>query len=478
MPPIAAMIANSYIVRGVRCGMAFDADRLELVPTKLTSARATTAQEFFWTMALDDPDPSAYHMSVAHILQGTDQDVLDRDALRRSLVALVGANGVYRTALREIDGELRQVVLPPDAAPPFELEMVDRAPLPETEWSAEIARTVAELVARGFDFERGKVIWACLTELAPQRHALVIVFHHAVLDHGSSLVFFHRLWELYAAVRRGEPLPDQASLQVVDVADAIARWVKTPTGQAQAAYWKARLGTAPPTMLPLDLPREAVDARRARVRRGIVADLQHPAELVTLDHEVREAVTRVARKYRVSIYGVYLAGLYWLLHQETGQTDLCIESTMDMRLPHPDFAKVLGPLTSWTVLRVDVSGCNSFGEAVPRAGQAVAEAKQNGVIDDYYRVVPHTVRRVVFNYVPTRWLGQPLPGEKEGLVLQRVGLPFPRWKRPWDLHLTIIDAEHACLIWTGNENLFQKATVSALLQKYLHVLETGTRQCL
>ena len=456
--------------------MAADDDRLALVPTKLSSARATTAQEFFWTMALDDPDPTAYHMSIAHLITGTDQHVLDREALRNSLTDLIAANGIYRTALRDIEGELRQLVLPLDKAPPFELEMVERH-LPESEWDAEVSRTVAELVGRGLDLEAGRVIWARLTELAPRCHALVITFHHAVLDHGSSLLFFHRLWELYSATRRGESRTD-ASLQHVDVADALARWGRTPAGSAQTAYWSARLSDAPPTQLPLDLPRDAVDARRAATRRGVVADLQHPAELVTLDHDVREAVTRVARKYRVSIYGVYLAGLYWLLHQETGQTDLCVESTMDMRLAHADFAKVLGPLTSWTVLRVDVAGCAAFGDVVPRAGQAVAETKQNGLIQDYYRVVPHTVRRVVFNYVPTRWLGQPLPGENDGLVIKRVGLPFPRWKRPWDLHLTLIDSQDARLVWTGNEKLFQKATVLALLRKYLRILETGTRQCL
>lgn len=457
--------------------MAAEDDRLELVPTQLSSARATTAQEFFWTMAKDDPDPTAYHMTIAHLLKGSDTQALDRDALRTSLTALVAANGIYRTALRDVEGELRQLVLPLDKAPPFELELIERH-LPETEWNAEVSRTVAELVGRGFDLEAGRVIWARLTELAPQCHALVIAFHHAAIDHGSSLLFFHRLWELYNAARRGEDVSAPAALQHVDVADALARWWRTETGSAQTAYWNARLADAPPTRVPLDLPREAADARRAATRRGLVADLQHPAELVTLDHEVREAVTRVARKYRVSIYGVYLAGLYWLLHQETGDTDLCVESTMDMRLVHADFAKVLGPLTSWTVLRVDVAGCTSFGDVVPRAGQAVAETKQNGLIQDYYRVVPHTVRRVVFNYVPTRWLGQPLPGENDGLVIERVGLPFPRWKRPWDLHLTLIDSQDARLVWTGNEKLFQKATVLGLLSKYLGILETGTRQCL
>jgi LytS/YehU family sensor histidine kinase len=46
---------------------------------------------------------------------------------------------------------------------------------------------------------------------------------------------------------------------------------------------------------------------------------------------------------------------------------------------------------------------------------------------------------------------------------------MPRWKRPWDLHLTVLDGDDADLLWTGNEKLFRKETVVALLQRYLQI---------
>lgn len=450
-----------------------DADRPELIATNASSAQVTTPQEFFWTLGQDDPDPTAYYTPIAYIIDGSDSDALDKDALQRSMTTLVAAHGAYRTAIREVEGQLRQVVVPPEEAPPFQLEIVDGPVVPESEWKAHVAQIVAELVGRGFDLARGRVLWARLVELAPHRHALVTVFHHIAVDHGSFNLFFRRLWELYGAARKGESPSEQPEFQYIDVAAALARWALTPNGQAQAAAWRERLRDAPPVQLPIDLPREAADARRASARRGIVADPMYQAETCVLAGDVREAVTRAARRHRVSIFGVYLSGLYWLLHQETGQTDLCVESTVDMRAQNPAFAKVHGPLTGWTVLRADVSACKTFDDVIPVAGQAVAEVKKNGLIHDYYGVVPHTSRRVVLNYVFGRWAQTPAK-QNEGLQMHRVGLPFPKWKRPWDLHLTLTDGFTANIAWTGNEKLFRKDTVHALLQRYLKILEIGT----
>lgn len=427
-------------------------------------------------MALDDPDPSAYHMTVAHLIKGTDTETLDTGALERSVTTLIAAHSTYRTAIREVDGELRQVILSPEEAP-FELQMDvthDRAPVPDSEALAVVNQITAELVARGFDLASGRTVWARLTKLAPQRHALVIVFHHIVMDFGSSHLFYRRLWELYAAARNGESISETAEFQFVDVADALARWALTPAGKAQAAAWRERVRDVPPVQVPVDLPRESTDSRRTAARAGIVADPMYPPERIVLSEDVREGITRLARKHRVSIMAVYLSGLYWLLHQATGQTDLCVESTIDMRTQNAAFGTVHGPLTSWTVLRADLADCKSFGEVVPIAGQTIAAVKKYGLIDDYYRVVPHTARRVVLNYVYARWGNRP-GKDHQGIRMVRMGVPFARWKRPWDLHLTVLDDNVASFIWTGNQKLFHQETVHALLHRYLGILETETR---
>lgn len=436
------------------------------LPSGASSSRATIAQEYFWSMALDDPDPSAYSMASAFVIEGA----LDVDVFRKSLYAVTAAHSVFRTALREVDGELRQFVVPHDEAPPFELEVVDRSQLPELEWTPEARRTIDELAARGFDLEHGRTLWARLAELGPQHHLFVVVFHHSVADAASSYGFFCSLFERYTAERAGTPLPDLLGLQYVDVAESFRVWATTPPGLSRAAYWRERLRDVPEVLVPADLPRDEVDARRDRAKHGITADLMHPAEYVKLTDEVREGITVLARQHRVSIYGIYAAALLWLLHRRTGQTDLCIETTADTRGDHRAFANVQGPLVFWTLVRVDLAGCTSFHDVLPRVGRAIAEAQDAGPIADYYRQTSHRSRRVVLNYVPTRWYATPKK-EYPGLRLHYKPMAFPRWKRPWDLHLTILDGDDTTFAWTGNERLFRRETVSALLREYLELLE-------
>ncbi|HVK84017.1 MAG TPA: condensation domain-containing protein [Kofleriaceae bacterium] len=431
-----------------------------------TSSRATIAQEYFWSMALDDPDPSTYSMSSAFVIEGA----LDVDVFRETLHVLVASHSVFRTALREVDGELRQIVVPGDQAPPFALEVLDRSPLPELEWTPEARRTVDELAARGFDLARSLTLRARLTQLDPHHHLLVVVFHHAVADGASAYAFFCSLFERYTAERAGTPLPDLLGMQYIDVAESFRAWADTPAGLSRAAYWRERLRDLPEVRVPADLPRDEVDARRDRAKHGITADLMHPAEYVKLADAAREGITGLARQHRVSIYGVYAAALMWLLHRQTGQTDLCIETTADTRGEHRAFANVQGPLVFWTLVRADLAGCVSFQDALSRVGRAIAEAQDAGPIPDYYRQTSHRSRRVVLNYVPTRWYATPKK-EYPGLRLHYKPMAFPRWKRPWDLHLTIIDADDTTFAWTGNERLFRRETVSALLRQYLEIIE-------
>lgn len=445
-------------------------DRLEPTRTGKASSRATIPQEFFYSMAAHDPDSSAYYQTAAFVIEGP----LEHARLAHVLASLVASHEVFRTVFRDEGGVLHQVVLPLADAPPFELELADRSAVaadPDT-WNAEIRRTLEELVGRGFDLVRGRLLWARLVKLAPERHAFVVVFHHVVIDAASTFTFFRRLFTTYAD--RSVDTVEPPALQYVDVAEAFARFATTPTGEAQAAYWREHVKGAQPVSLPVDLPREPVDARRSAGRRGVATDPMHPVQYATLPAELREAITRVARKQRVTIYGVYAAALFWLLHQETGQTDLCIETTSDLRSGHAAFEDVQGILVVWTLLRADLAGCTSFHDVLPRAGRAVAEAKRNGLIADYYGLVPHPLRRVVFNYVPLRWF-EPEPRTYPGLHIEQRRQAFPRWKRPWDLHLTLLDGDNAVIAWTGNENLFRRETVVALLTKYLAILDAGAR---
>jgi hypothetical protein len=128
---------------------------------------------------------------------------------------------------------------------------------------------------------------------------------------------------------------------------------------------------------------------------------------------------------------------------------------------------VQGPLAMWTVLRCQLATCSSLDDAIGVAASAIAHANKTGPIADYYNVVPVGLRRATFNYaqVPS----QPL--DIAGVNVTSVPRPFPTWKRPWELHVTIVESPAPTkIVWTGSTHLFQRATVARMLVRYLNLL--------
>ena len=427
---------------------------------------ATTYQELVWYTNRGNLDAN-WVLATTHVVEGP----LDRVALQRSFSTLVNAHSVLRTAYREVDGALHQVIASADAAP-LDLEYADLAPLEEPQWDAEIVRIRNALVS-ALDLVAGHVLRAQLARLAPDRHALVLVFHHVAADVQSLDAFMRRLFEIYADDLSGKPIRENPPFQFIDVTEAFVRWSETPARQAVAAAWRERFHDVVPVEVAGDLPRAAVDSRRDAALHGIIADPMHVPRVAIVSNDVRTAVSELARVEQTTPRTVYLAALIRLLHRETGQTDICIEAATDLRRAHPKFEHVQGMLLSWMPYRVNVAGCATLRELVRRTEQVVAEADEHVLIDDYYRLVPHTVRRVVFNYVPAT-ASPPIVVDKLQIVPRRQ--PFTRWYRPWDLQVNLFETPGAPLsLWSGNENIFTLPTLVALQQSYLDLLLTETR---
>ena len=125
----------------------------------------------------------------------------------------------------------------------------------------------------------------------------------------------------------------------------------------------------------------------------------HPPIRAPVPDGAHAVVSELVRVEHTSPRTVYLAALILLLHRRTGQADICIEAAVNTRPKHPGFERVQGLFLTWMLCRIDVSGCTTLREVVRKTEDAVAAADRHFIIDDYYRLVPHTVRRVVFNYV-------------------------------------------------------------------------------
>jgi amino acid adenylation domain-containing protein len=442
--------------------------KINYVRSRKTSARATPSQESFWYFDRDDHDPASYYSPSAMILDGP----LDEKLLAEAYRQLVAYHSVYRTVYREIDGVLHQFVLPRKEARLEDLEVVDAADVPRDRYRDAIERARAELVARDYDLTLGHgLIRSRLLRFGPDRHALVTIVHHIASDAASNAAFGKQLCEGYAALRGGAPraLPSVPPLQYIDFAYARQQWAESPAGRAHHNFWKERLGAAPAVVLDGDFPRAPLDAHRDAVPLGITARSAHPPEIANLAADVYEAVVEVTRSARTTPYVGFMSALAWLIHSLSGQTDIAVLTSYSVRGEDPALEHVLGSCTRWTAVRVDLAGCSSLRGAIDRVKTAVDAMQEHGPPHDLYRLVPHGLRRVALNYVPIRPTVDRF--EVADLVVSPHPLPLSPLKRLWDLFLMVLDdSTSAWLYWTGVEELFQRATLVALLERFVDVL--------
>ena len=367
--------------------------------------------------------------------------------------------------LEERDGQITQRVRSADEVAAPIVELIDRSAV-DGDWRTACTTIAAERAASGFAADH-RLARVAMVKFAEAHHALVMLFHHAVNDGGSLETFVKELFEDYRGQARDVPL------HYIDYAAALEAWAETPQGRAQQARWAAALDGAQPLAMPVDHARDELDALRDRAPRGIVAEAMHPVQHVSLSPATVAAVARLARRERTSPFSVYLAALASVLAELSGQDDICIESSYSPRFNlrlHRQLAPVHGLITTWTIARVRLAGATTFADTLRRARQTANDIQELGAIWRYYETVPASLRRAVFNYVPISPPGGELAPDLQGT---RLSPGFPIWKRPWELHLTVVDWRSAThLSFTCATRLFSAETTRRFLDRFLETLDT------
>ncbi|WP_225817804.1 non-ribosomal peptide synthetase [Streptomyces echinatus] len=161
----------------------------------------TSAQEAMWLAQEFTPDVPN---NVA-TLWDIDGD-LDTSLLAAALRAAVAEADALKVNFRRDEDGLRAVARDLGAWEPFRLDVGDAAD------PADAARTVvADLVRRPFDLTEDALLRIGSIRLGPERHLLVLVFHHILTDaFGVLTLLSQRIAEIYRALRAGSPSPEGA----------------------------------------------------------------------------------------------------------------------------------------------------------------------------------------------------------------------------------------------------------------------------
>ena len=415
------------------------------------------AQERMWFLNQLEPGSTAYSGVRAARWRGP----LDREALERSVGELLRRHEVLRTCFPLGPGGPTQEIQP---ARPCRLPLVD---LSARDAAAAMAAARSWLVAearRPFELTGEAPFRASLLRLSQDDHVLALTIHHIAFDRWSRGILRRELAVLYSAFASGRPSPlPEPPVQYQDYADWQHERMRSENLAQDLGYWRGRLQGAPTVLrLPSDRPRQGPSTYLGR-QAGF-----------SLSEGLVEALGRLGRRERVTLFMTLLAGFKAFLVRMTGETDVVVGVPIAGRT-RMELSGLIGCFTNTLVLRTDASGGPTFRELLARVRQVALEAygHQDLPFERLVREVQperklgqHPLFQVLFNYLdfPQETVDPP------GIEIEEIEVPSETALVDLGVDIRRAGRSLTCS-FTCDAALFEPSTVASLAQAYLASLE-------
>lgn len=291
------------------------------------------AQLRMWAMAQAMPDQTGYNVPVAALLAGP----LQVDALQAALRDLALRHESLRTRFVQVRGEPRQVI--DEAA--IAIEVLEASSIDEI---AALRSAAGELASAPFELGQSPLWRVRVIRFSPNRHGLVMVFHHIVTDGWSIEVCSRDLGALYQARLGHHAAPPALSLQYRDYAAwDNARWKADSTGPA---WWQERLAGAVPIELPRDFKLPAEDCRVATLRVPFGEELTRQFDCFCRSREITRFIGLTAATAN-------------LLYRLSGANDITLGTPVAHR-EHPQLEEQAGLFVNTVALRESIGPLQTF----------------------------------------------------------------------------------------------------------------------
>lgn len=426
--------------------------------TELTKTfRPSFGQEWFWFLSQLDSSHPTLVMTSRIDFRGP----LNRQTLQQALNEVVQRHDALREVFTVVEGIPYASVAPPSLV---QIEYRDLHSLSSDDQAKEVQRVEAAQTNHQFDLERGPLFHSILLRLSEDACILYLSIHHAVCDDFGRRIFLKEVLVLYEALSLGKPSPlPPIKTQHPEFAAWQRQHVQGRVLDDGVAYWKSRLGGAPPLLaLPTDRERQEKSSGRSEF-----SFFEIPASILAGANEM-------ARRLEITQYTVLLAALKVLLHRFSGVNDIIVGAPISGR-DRPQWEVLIGHFANTLVLRTAISPEMTFKEAAEQTKDTVLGAMGHQDVPfekllerlrtGHKRANHSPVYQVVFNF--TRY---PMPTSVAGVRASTALLL--RNTTVYDLYW-LLEQQNDRIVGKTiyNSDLFNPETINLLNKGYLDILQ-------
>lgn len=425
-------------------------DRNQVLP-------ASFSQRRLWLTDLLEPGNTAYNISGVIRLLGP----LDRGIVEKTLNEVVRRHEALRTVFESSDEDPVQRILP---FQPFMLEVADISPLEEPYKLQAVAHYTRQSMRIPFDLATGPLMRASMLRMGADDHALVMVFHHIIIDGWSLGVLLKEICLLYDAFSAGKqsPLPE-LPIQFADYAVWQRQWMCDETLELQMNFWMDQLKGVPSFIrLPTDRPRHTTPSFRGA------------REPFALPPDLSESFRELCRKQGATSFMGLLAVFSLLLNRYSGQDDFVVGTDVANR-SRLEIEGVVGCFVNLLPLPMRLGGDPSFRDYLQRtrALTLAAYARQDIPFDQLIqrlrperKLTSTPLIQVFFAYE-----NMPLPVLQTGNVSVEV-VPVEMETTEFELLLSIEDTSSSFKGTLGySTDLFDRVRIQAMISQFQALLE-------
>jgi amino acid adenylation domain-containing protein len=417
------------------------------------------AQQRLWFLNQYEPDSSAYTIVDTREFSFD----LDIPAFEASITEIVRRHSALRTIFQTDDtNQPIQIILPPTS---FKLQVIDLEEVPAEDKEEEAQKRVTQQTQIPFDLSSGPLFRIVLFHLEPERHWLLLIFHHIISDGWSTGLFLNELQILYEAFRQGEPspLPDLA-IQYSDFALWQRRKYDFQTLHTKIDFWKEKLKSPLPILeLPGDRQRPAFMTFHGATQRSM------------LPPGLTEKLRQLGNQLEVTPFMLLLAAFKALLFRYSGQEDIII-GTPTANRSQVEIEPLIGLFVNTLAMRTDLSGNPTFSELVARVRETSLAAFSNQevpfeMIVEAIHPPRDTSHSPIFQIF---FILQNTPARaSQGNDLRPKQVKIDKQSAKFDLTLEIWhDLNGLFYEFEYNTDLFKPATIDRFTSHYQTLLET------